>query len=78
MIKRCVVLLSLILFLVFAKALAADAGRHVPTIDELLTIKSVGGAQIAPDGQCLTEAYIERILRHHRLKPLAQSLLVYA
>lgn len=36
------------------------------------------GAQIAPDGQCLTEAYIERILRHHRLKPLAQSLLVYA
>ncbi len=51
MIKRCVVLLSLILFLVFAKALAADAGRHVPTIDELLTIKSVGGAQIAPDGK---------------------------
>jgi len=51
MIKRCVVLLSLILFLVFAKALAADAGRHVPTIDELLTIKSVGGAQIALDGK---------------------------
>src|SRR5438128_5081218 len=51
MIKRCVVLLSLILFLVFAKALAADAGRHVPTIDELLTIKTVGGAQISPDGK---------------------------
>jgi len=36
------------------------------------------GVQIAPDGQSLTEAYIERILRHHRLKPIAQSLLVYA
>lgn len=36
------------------------------------------GVQIAPDGQSLTEAYIERILRHHRLKPITQSLLVYA
>lgn len=36
------------------------------------------GVQIAPDGQSLTEAYIERILRHHRLKPIEQSLLVYA
>src|SRR5712691_6608216 len=59
MIKRSVVLLSLVLFLVFAKALAADARRHVPTIDELLTIKSVGGAQIAPDGKWVayTESY---------------------
>ena len=51
MIKRSVVLLSLILSLGFAGALAADAGRHVPTIDELLTIKSAGGAQISPDGK---------------------------
>lgn len=29
----------------------ADTGRHVPTIDELLTIKSIGGAQISPDGK---------------------------
>ena len=29
----------------------ADAGRHVPTIDELLTIKAIGGAQISPDGK---------------------------
>ena len=36
------------------------------------------GVQLAPDGQSLTEAYIERILRHHRLKPIGQSLLVYA
>jgi dipeptidyl aminopeptidase/acylaminoacyl peptidase len=27
-----------------------DEGRHVPTIDELLTIKTLGGAQISPDG----------------------------
>ena len=30
---------------------AADASRHVPTIDELLTIKSIGGAQVSPDGK---------------------------
>ena len=30
---------------------AADTSRHVPSIDELLTIKSIGGAQISPDGQ---------------------------
>src|SRR6185503_14180050 len=32
-------------------ALAADASRHAPTIDELLTLKSIGGAQISPDGK---------------------------
>src|SRR3989442_10418814 len=30
---------------------AARAQRHVPTLDDLLTIKSVGGTQISPDGQ---------------------------
>jgi hypothetical protein len=30
---------------------AADTTRHVPTIDELLTLKAIGGAQISPDGQ---------------------------
>jgi hypothetical protein len=29
----------------------ADTSRHVPTIDELLTMKSIGGAQISPDGK---------------------------
>src|SRR5437773_6138432 len=33
-----------------AFAFAADV-RRVPTIDELLTIKSVGGTQISPDGK---------------------------
>src|SRR2546426_1264617 len=51
MTKRSVALLSLILSMGFAGTLAADASRHVPTIDELLTIKSVGGAQIATDGK---------------------------
>jgi dipeptidyl aminopeptidase/acylaminoacyl peptidase len=51
MTKRSVVLLSLLLSLASASALAADGGRHVPTIDELLTIKSAGGAQISPDGK---------------------------
>lgn len=30
---------------------AADAPRRVPTVDDLLTIKSVGGTQISPDGK---------------------------
>jgi dipeptidyl aminopeptidase/acylaminoacyl peptidase len=28
-----------------------DGSRHVPTIDELLTLKTAGGAQISPDGR---------------------------
>src|SRR5258705_738170 len=32
-------------------ATTADTSRHVPTIDELLTLKSIGGAQISPDGR---------------------------
>ena len=30
---------------------AADPPRRVPTVDDLLTIKSVGGTQISPDGK---------------------------
>lgn len=30
---------------------AAFAQKHVPTVDELLTLKSVGGTQISPDGK---------------------------
>jgi len=54
-------ILCLMLLLICVEAVAAtvidgsmtlsDASRHVPTIDELLTIKSVGGAQISPDGK---------------------------
>src|SRR5258705_982921 len=47
---------SLILCMTIAVAVAgtsalADSGRRVPTIDELLTLKTIGGAQISPDGQ---------------------------
>ncbi len=32
-------------------AFAVEAQHHVPTVDDLLTIKSVGGTQISPDGK---------------------------
>jgi response regulator RpfG family c-di-GMP phosphodiesterase len=39
---------------------------------------SRNGVVIVPDGQRLTEAFIEKINRHHRLRPITQSVLVYA
>src|SRR5260370_34236049 len=35
----------------FIVAIAVQAQPRVPTIDDLLTIKSVGGTQISPDGK---------------------------
>src|ERR1700730_9813373 len=49
MLKRLAVLLPLFA-LATVVAFAADA-RRVPTLDDLLTIKSVGGTQISPDGK---------------------------
>jgi dipeptidyl aminopeptidase/acylaminoacyl peptidase len=49
MLKRLAALLCLFT-LATVVAFAADA-RRVPTIDDLLTIKSVGGTQISPDGK---------------------------
>src|SRR5260370_8064674 len=49
MISRFPYLLGL-LGLATLAAFAGDA-RRVPTIDDLLTIKSVGGTQISPDGK---------------------------
>jgi dipeptidyl aminopeptidase/acylaminoacyl peptidase len=52
--RRILFLIFLVLLTTsFASALtpAADTSRHVPTIDELLTIKSIGGVQISPDGK---------------------------
>ena len=34
-----------------ALAVGAELARHVPTVDDLLTIKSVGSTQISPDGK---------------------------
>jgi dipeptidyl aminopeptidase/acylaminoacyl peptidase len=51
--KRAVVFFSIIALLVTCsfRAAAGDGARRVPTIDDLLMVKSVGGAQISPDGR---------------------------
>ncbi|MGI8783511.1 MAG: S9 family peptidase [Acidobacteriota bacterium] len=43
--------LALVVCLVVSSAMASDNGRRVPTVDDLLKVKSVGGAQISPDGK---------------------------
>src|SRR5438477_10059037 len=48
--NRKVVVLSFVLMIALG-AIAVQAQRRVPTIDDLLTIKSVGGTQISPDGK---------------------------
>src|SRR6266446_3760688 len=54
MINRLLQISAVLIFLsVTAAAFAADSNRHVPNIDELLTLKTVGGAQISPDGKWL-------------------------
>ena len=35
---------------------SADAVRHAPTVDELLTLKTIGAAQISPDGKWVAYA----------------------
>jgi len=51
MIKRATLPLSITLCLIVSLAFAADSVRRVPAIDDLLMIKSAGGAQISPDGK---------------------------
>ena len=46
MIKRFVILLTIV-----AATVSVAYAQHVPTIDELLTFKSIGGTQISPDGK---------------------------
>src|SRR5437870_6415063 len=41
----------LILLGLTALAVGSEFARHVPTVDDLLTIKSVGSTQISPDGK---------------------------
>jgi dipeptidyl aminopeptidase/acylaminoacyl peptidase len=50
MLKTFPALLAL-LILITITASAANGPAHVPTLDELLTLKSVGGTQISPDGK---------------------------
>jgi dipeptidyl aminopeptidase/acylaminoacyl peptidase len=40
-----------LLLFVFLHTVAAQTSRHVPSIDELLTLKTVGAVQISPDGK---------------------------
>jgi dipeptidyl aminopeptidase/acylaminoacyl peptidase len=48
--NRRVVVISFALMIALG-TIAVPAQRRVPTIDDLLTIKSVGGTQISPDGK---------------------------
>jgi HD-GYP domain-containing protein (c-di-GMP phosphodiesterase class II) len=41
-------------------------------------IYTANGMLLIPDGQRLSEAYIDQLNHHHRLTPIAQSLLVFA
>ena len=50
MIRRWLFILSLLVFVTCATA-SASAQTRVPTLDDLLTLKSVGGTQISPDGK---------------------------
>jgi len=40
-------------------------------------IYTVNGILLIPDGQRLTAPYIDKLLNHHRINPISQSLLVY-
>ena len=51
MIRRLAAALTLLAFASLVVAFQDDNPRHVPTVDDLLTIKSVGGTQISPDGK---------------------------
>src|ERR687896_487503 len=48
---RTISVMALTLCLVVSLCFAADNQRRVPTIDDLLTLKTVGGTQISPDGK---------------------------
>ena len=61
MIKRSLLLLSVVLLLSasFTRALATNPNGRVPTIDDLLMVKSAGGAQISPDGRWVAYSVVE-------------------
>src|SRR5204863_9724952 len=51
MLKRLAALLTLGVLGTLMMVFASEAAPRVPTVDDLLTIKSVGGTQISPDGK---------------------------
>ncbi len=48
--KKLLSSMVLILFLVFSLSGAAQSQKRVPTVDDLLNVRSAGGAQISPQG----------------------------
>src|SRR2546425_6343067 len=53
MIKRLAASLAVLALATLVVASPDDHLRHVPTIDDLLTIKFAGGTQISPDGKMI-------------------------
>ena len=53
----------LCLVIVMVAAVFADDTRRVPTIDDLLTVKSAGGVQISPDGKWVAYTVTETDFR---------------
>ena len=53
MIKRVCAAIVLITFTI---SLCIAQASHVPTLDELLTLKSIAGTQISPDGKWVAYA----------------------
>ncbi|HET9532412.1 MAG TPA: S9 family peptidase [Blastocatellia bacterium] len=51
--RRCFVMLIILVLsaAAFGGVSASDGSRRAPTIDDLLALKSLGGAQISPDGK---------------------------
>src|SRR5262245_11978748 len=47
------------LFLLFSLTFTAAAQRRVPTVNDLLNVKALGGAQISPDGKYVAYAVSE-------------------
>src|SRR6266508_1897595 len=43
--------LSILLLIVTSLSFAPNAQRRIPTVDDLLNVRSLGGAQISPDGK---------------------------
>src|SRR6266550_8337727 len=51
MLRRLAALLTLLTLGTLVMVFASEASPRVPSVDDLLTIKSIGGTQISPDGK---------------------------
>src|SRR6266550_3728126 len=53
MLRRLAALLTLLTLGTLVMVFASEASPRVPSVDDLLTIKSIGGTQISPDGKMI-------------------------